>query len=121
MNIIFNTMKILIIGGTSGIGLSIAEKLTNHEIIIVGRRKMNLQNSIQADINTENGRKHIIESLKEPIDVLINNAGITDDQMLIRMKDENIDHLFNTNLISIIKILLGSLSIGITLDGPEVD
>lgn len=39
-----------------------------------------------------------IESKFESIDGLVNNAGIAKDQLLLRMKDEDLDSVLNTNL-----------------------
>ena len=44
------------------------------------------------------------ENLPEQIDVLINNAGITKDTLLMRMSDEQFDDVINTNLRACFKM-----------------
>lgn len=39
-----------------------------------------------------------------PVDVLVNNAGITRDQLLMRMKDEDWDAIMDTNLKSVYRL-----------------
>ena len=53
--------------------------------------------------NFSNFEKALI-SCGANIDILINNAGITKDNLLIRMSEKDIDDVVNTNLISLIKI-----------------
>ena len=39
-----------------------------------------------------------VESTAGPVEILVNNAGITRDQLLMRMKDDDWDAIMNTNL-----------------------
>ena len=40
----------------------------------------------------------------KPVSVLVNNAGITRDTLLMRMKEEDWDSVINTNLKSVYKL-----------------
>ena len=40
----------------------------------------------------------------ETIDILINNAGITKDNLLLRLSDEDFDNVLNTNLKSVFQL-----------------
>ena len=57
--------------------------------------------AVQADVSkSENCEKLIEEAMKfcGRIDVLVNNAGITRDSLIIRMSDEQFDQVIDTNL-----------------------
>lgn len=107
----------LITGGTRGLGRAIAEKLAGEKIKIVvtginEERAKQAANEIAMTYNVETlGLKHDVsseESTKEVvksviamfkrIDILINNAGVTSDGIMMTMKKENWDKVINTNL-----------------------
>ena len=48
--------------------------------------------------------KEALISTGAKIDILINNAGITKDNLLVRMSETDIDDVINVNLLSLIKI-----------------
>lgn len=57
--------------------------------------------AIQADISREDQAKALIEAAVKKygrLDILINNAGITKDNLLMRMTEEEFDSVLNTNL-----------------------
>ena len=57
--------------------------------------------SVQADVATQEGAKALIEAAMNEfgrIDVLVNNAGITRDGLLMRMSTEDFDDVIATNL-----------------------
>ena len=108
----------LITGGTRGIGKEIAYTLAeeNYDIIINYRTENDelkqLKNEIeskkvkcltvQGDVTNFEDCKQMIESaIKEfgKIDVLVNNAGITKDMLLARMKEEDFKQVIDVNLV----------------------
>lgn len=108
----------LITGGTRGIGKEIAYTLAeeNYDIIINYRTEneelMKLKKEIEqkrvrclllkADVsNFEDCKKLVEEAINRMnhIDVLVNNAGITKDMLLMRMKPEDFNEVINVNLI----------------------
>ena len=108
-------LNIILTGSTGGIGGSILENLYNcrANIIATGTNKVKLndikskfENVIikQFDISNHSSIEKFIEEcndeFKNKIDVLINNAGITLDNLSIRMKDDEWNKVINLNLTS---------------------
>ena len=108
----------LITGGTRGIGKEIAYTLAeeNYDIIINYRTEneelMKLKKEIEqkrvrclllkGDVSNFEDCKKLVEEARNRmnhIDVLVNNAGITKDMLLMRMKPEDFNEVINVNLI----------------------
>lgn len=99
----------IITGGSRGIGLAIIKKLLSemYEVWYISRTEIQeeLENThfVQCDISNretlENSLKEIIKEAKT-IDLLVNNAGITKDNLIMRMKNDAWDDVININLTS---------------------
>ena len=106
----------LITGATGGIGGAIAKKMkeAGATVVVSGRNLAKLETEfddsyikIPADLASEGAAVELIMNTIEKagkIDVLINNAGITKDTLLMRMTDEQFDDVINTNLRSCFKM-----------------
>ena len=107
--------KIVFITGVSrGIGLEIAKCFSNNGYFVLGTSRSDFDLAkvlssneclhIQLDVTDRNEISACLDQLKE-IDkvpnVLINNAGITKDQLFLRMKNEDWDDVIDTNLTSV--------------------
>ena len=108
----------LVTGGSRGIGRAVCVKLASDGMDIV----FNYQNGteaametkelceardsrvhmVQADISVSADCEHLVKEALEfgngRIDVLVNNAGITRDNLLMKLKDKDLDDVLNVNL-----------------------
>ena len=107
--------KVVFITGVSrGIGLEIAKCFSNNGYFVLGTSRSDFDLAkvlssdeclhLQLDVTDRNQVSACLDQLKE-IDkvpnVLINNAGITKDQLFLRMKNEDWDEVIDTNLTSV--------------------
>lgn len=106
--------KALITGAGRGIGRAIAEELAGlgAEVLLVARSESQLGEVCDAvreaggaaqwraaDLASPEGLAQIVAWLEaERPGILVNNAGITRDTLLLRMKDEQWDEVLNLNL-----------------------
>ena len=110
-----NNTNVILTGATGGIGNSILEGLvnaganvlatgTNDEKLKKIKEKFKSVKTIKFDISLHDKIEDFIneshKSLDNKVDVLINNAGITRDNLSIRMKNEEWNHVINLNLTS---------------------
>ena len=108
-------LNILLTGSTGGIGRAILNKLlenkakviatgTNEKKLDIIKKKFTDVIVKKFDITKHETIQDFIEECNEifqkKIDVLINNAGITNDNLAIRMKDEEWNKVINLNLTS---------------------
>ena len=107
----------LVTGASSGIGLEIAHSLAKrgYNLILVARREEQL-NKIATEIKNDfsinvevfsadlanplapNAIYNFCNEKNLIVDILINNAGITADNLFLRMKDEEWENVINVNL-----------------------
>lgn len=112
---------VLITGATGGIGGAIAQqmKLAGATVVVTGRNAEKLSEfdnsfvKIVSDLSVEGAAEKLINDTIERvgrIDVLINNAGITKDTLLMRMSDEQFDEVINTNLRATFKLCRAAIT-----------
>jgi 3-oxoacyl-[acyl-carrier protein] reductase len=109
----------LITGATGGIGCAIAHALggAGVKVLLTGTSSDKLNNlareigsncsTIKCDLTINddlNALLKICEEQANGVDILINNAGITQDNLLVRMKDHEWENVIDVNLSSNFKL-----------------
>ena len=113
----------LITGASRGIGKAIAQNLDNRGYRVLGTATTkagaesiteSLMNGtgLTLDLNDADSIDALFEDIKQlgcdPL-VLVNNAGIARDNIVLRMKDEEWNEVINTNLSSLFRLTKKSL------------
>ena len=108
---------VLVTGASRGIGLEAAKHFSKEGYKVIGtsRGDFNLGDligdesaiSVQLDLTSKESIKKLFAELKSEDllpSVLVNNAGITKDQLFLRMKDEDWDDVIETNLNGLFRV-----------------
>ena len=119
--------KVLITGASGGIGRALCNKFIQNECVLIctstnTEKLYKLKNELGSNnfyykldlshIDQISENINLISEQHKDIDILINNAAITNDNLLIRMKDKQWDEVIKINLNSnfyIIKEILPSM------------
>lgn len=103
---------VLVTGGNRGIGYAIAQEfLKMGDRVAVTARNGNGPAgslSVVADVTDGASLDAAIKQVEEalgPIEVLVANAGITKDTLLLRMSDEDFEAVVDTNLNGVFRVL----------------
>jgi 3-oxoacyl-[acyl-carrier protein] reductase len=100
----------LVTGGNRGIGLAIARALreAGHDVV-VGSRSGEAPDGLAAvslDVTSTESVDAAISTIESgfgPVDVLVANAGITRDTLLLRLEDDDLEAVIQANLVGAIR------------------
>lgn len=129
----------VVTGAARGIGKAIALKLASEganivlnyrssedkaievekEILSLGVEVIRVKGDITNTIDVEN----LIKSAKDKfgkIDIMVNNAGITKDTLLLRMKEEDFDSVINVNLKGVFNCLKAITPVMVKQKGGKI-
>jgi 3-oxoacyl-[acyl-carrier protein] reductase len=112
--------RALVTGASGGIGSAIARALhaQGAEVVLTGRRREALDALATelgqgtrvevAELTDAASAERLIEAA-DPVDVLVNNAGITRDMLALRLKDADWDAVLETNLTGAFRLSRAAL------------
>ena len=103
---------VLITGGNRGIGYAIAADFLSkgYKVAVTVRSGTGPEGAlaVRADVLDPASLDQAISEVEEklgPIEVLVANAGITKDTLLLRMSDEDFESVIDTNLNGVFRVL----------------
>lgn len=100
----------LVTGGSRGIGLATARRLAadGHRVAVTYRSEppeglLGVRCDVTSGADVDRAFTEV-EEQQGPVEVLVSNAGITEDQLLLRMSEESFARVLDTNLTAAYRV-----------------
>ena len=123
--------NVFVTGSTRGIGLAVAHKFASlgANVVLNGRSEISEDLlaqfadygvtvvGISGDIsNGEDAKRMVAEAIEKlgSVDVLVNNAGITNDKLMLKMSEEDFERVLKINLTGAFNMTQAVLKINLT-------
>ncbi len=102
----------LVTGGNRGIGYAIAEELVSagYKVAVTARSGQGPTGALTvvADVTDSSSLDLALSEVEQklgPVEILVANAGITKDNLLLRMSEEEFEEVINTNLTGVFRLV----------------
>ena len=119
LNLKFNDKLVVVTGGAQGIGFEITRSFLQSGAAVciwdyspqaLEAAKSELSSfsqqlqTVQVDVTNRDSVLSAVQKLTKPVDVLVNNAGITRDKSFAKMTTDDWDAVINTNLTGLFNV-----------------
>jgi beta-ketoacyl ACP reductase len=107
----FVSRSVLVTGGNRGIGLAVALRLAadGHQVAVTHRGSGAPQGlfGVRCDVTDAAAVDAAFTAVEEhqgPVEVLVANAGVTADMLIMRMSEENFEKVIDANLTGVFRV-----------------
>ena len=107
----FVSRSVLVTGGNRGIGLAVARRLAadGHKVAVTHRSSGAPEGlfGVECDVTDYDSVDAAFKAVEEhqgPVEVLVANAGITSDMLIMRMSEEQFEKVIDANLTGVFRV-----------------